>query len=101
MKTIPVWMFFLLFFLPFLPLGSVVAAAPAAGAPGAAGDGVWGGFCSSAIGHRPRRRFRAWPARRRGGRGRCPAFGPFGGGGWGGGAGPRRGGPCGGAGRRS
>src|SRR5436853_7048039 len=51
MKTIPVWTFFLLFFLPFLPFGSVGAAAAPAGAPGAAGDGVWGGFCSSVIGH--------------------------------------------------
>src|SRR5437764_4822543 len=101
MKTIPVWMFFLLFFLPFLPLGSVVAAAPAAGAPGAAGDGVWGGFCSSAIGHRPRRRFRAWPARRRGGRGRCRASDPCGCGRWYGCAGRGRVALCGGAGRGS
>src|SRR5437762_13289116 len=77
MKTIPVWMFFLLFFLPFLPLGSVVAAAPAAGAPGAAGDGVWGGFCSSAIGHRPRRKVQGLAGAAAGRARTMPRFGPL------------------------
>src|SRR4051812_6058059 len=76
MKTIPVWMFFLLFFLPFLPLVSVGAAV----APPVAGDvgaGVWGGFCSSAICLCPRERGYVLAGAAAGRARTIPRFGPF------------------------
>src|SRR3954462_11336192 len=76
MKTIPVWMFFLLFFLPFLPLVSVGAAVapPVAGEGGA---GVWGGFCSSAIWCRPRGRGQVLAGAAAGRARTMPRFGPL------------------------